>query len=189
MSAESRTDIKMFRDDDDNRSWWLTGSDLDRARNDGAGSAVSHTSVRGRMHFRRVLAFGERREHQRAIVVHVHQIGYVAHRGAVAYGLPADQRPRRALGRALHTGAGRVREEHRNGRLDGETRSVFFATVRVHCNTQKNRSIRQLIATNNHHDVGDKRLTLFFFIKRLISQKISWFCSLQFLWRLVNRYR
>lgn len=73
--------------------------------------------------------FGERREHQRAVVVHAHQVAKVPDRRPVASHLPAYQRPRRAFGGALHPGAGRVREEYRDGRLDDETRPVLFAAV------------------------------------------------------------
>lgn len=115
----------------------LTGSDLDGARDDRTGPAVGHAPVRGRVHFRRVLVFGERREHQRAVVVHAHQLADVPDRRTVAGHLPADQRSRRAFGRALHAGPGGVREEYRDGRFDDKTRPVLFAAVTVRCGGKK----------------------------------------------------
>jgi len=102
---------------------------VDGPRDDGAGPAVGHAPVRGGMHVRRVPVLGERREDQRAVAVHAYQVAHVPDGGPVARGLPADQRPRGAFGRALHAGAGRVREEYRDGRLDDEAGPVLFAAV------------------------------------------------------------
>lgn len=67
----------------------LTRSDLHGPGEDGAGTAVRHAPVGGRVDVRRVLVFGERREHKRAVVVHVHEAGHVSDRGTVARRLPA----------------------------------------------------------------------------------------------------